>query len=78
MSANNVVVWISGLLRVMISSAAGGVVAGIVDPSKFNFDSGAKNLAIVCGVLALTHGAAYLEKSPLPDPDPTPPVNPAK
>ena len=60
------VAWIKGLVSVAISAAAGGVAMVVVDPSTFNLHAGIGKLGEVCGVLALTHAAMYLARSPLP------------
>lgn len=59
--------WLRGLLSVGISAAASGVTVVIVDPHTFNIHEGLGKLGEVCLVMALTHMAMYLQKSPLPD-----------
>lgn len=57
--------WLRGLISVAISSAAGGVTVGIVDPATFNIHAGLPKLLETCSVLAMIHVALYLQKSPL-------------
>jgi hypothetical protein len=59
--------WLRGLISVAVSSGAGGVTVGIVDPNTFNVHAGLPKLLETCGVLALIHVALYLQKSPIWD-----------
>ncbi len=58
--------WFQGLISVGISAGAGGVAVVVVDPKTFNLHEGIGRLGSVCGVLAVTHMALYLQHSPLP------------
>ena len=57
--------WLVGLVSVMISAGAGGVAVVIVDPAAFNLQAGIGKLLTVCCIFAITHGAVYLQQSPL-------------
>lgn len=70
--------WITGLISVLISSAASGVIISVVDPSTFNIHGGFSKLGTVCGLEALLHGALYLQKSPIWNTNPTQPTGSAK
>ena len=57
--------WIVGLLSAGISATAMSVTVGIADPATFNLNQGLPKLGIVCGLTALLHMAAFLQRSPL-------------
>jgi hypothetical protein len=79
MSSQNKKVWLHGLLAAVISGAAGSFVTCLsaigIAPTHFNFSGGFKHVVGIMLLSALFHAGIgvfmYLQKSPLPDPDPT-------
>ncbi len=73
---NRVEIWLKGLLAAAISGAAGGVLTGLaavgIDPQHFNLQSGIGATLRIGSAAALINAvigvAAYLQKSPLPEP----------
>jgi hypothetical protein len=77
MSKKKVELWVRGLIAASISGAAGGVLTGLaaigIEPQHFNLTVGFKatwHIALAASLIHAVIGvAAYLQKSPLPDPD---------
>lgn len=74
----NFELWARGILAALISGAAGGVLTGFaavgIKPDVFNLNAGLKDTFHIalgaCLINALIGVAAYLQKSPLPSPEP--------
>ena len=70
--------WLYGLVSGFIGGGASAVVSAFVlpnlDPKDFNFGSGLHRMLVAMGSFFLAHGllvaAAFLAKSPLPQPEP--------
>ena len=58
--------WLDGVLGAAISSAAGGIVVGFVDPNDFNFTTGLHKLAIVVFWQGVVGAALFLRTRPTP------------
>ena len=70
----NTKLWVGSLIST-ISGAVGGVIAPVMlDPEKFNFNSGLRNIAIACAIPAGVAVLNFLKKSPLPGVDIQAPV----
>ena len=69
-------IWLKGLLAAAISGAAGGVLTGLaalgIDPQHFNLQAGAgatMRIGVAAALINAVIGvAAFLQKSPLPQP----------
>jgi hypothetical protein len=59
-------VWLDGLLGAVISSAAGGVTVGFVDPADFNFGPGLHKLVTVLFWQGVVGAALFLRTRPTP------------
>jgi hypothetical protein len=72
--------WMRGMLAAMISGGAGGVLTGLaavgIDPQHFNLAAGLHQTMKMAGAAAAINAgigvAAYLQKSPLPEPKANP------
>lgn len=70
-------IWLRGMLAAVVSGAAGGVLTGLaaigIDPTHFNLAEGFGHVwriaAAAAGINAVIGLAAFLQKSPLPDPE---------
>jgi hypothetical protein len=70
-------IWLKGILAAAITGAAGGVLTGLaavgIDPQHFNLQSGLTETCRIGAAAAAINSvigvAAYLQKSPLPEPD---------
>lgn len=60
--------WLYGLVAAFIGGAAIGVPVIIVDPEHFNFHGGLKALGAIALAGGILAAAAFLTKSPLPQP----------
>jgi len=73
---NRLNIWLKGMLAAGISGAAGGVMTGLaavgIDPVHFNLQAGMSATARIAAAAALINAvigvAAFLQKSPLPEP----------
>jgi hypothetical protein len=74
---NKVRIWLKGILAAAITGAAGGVLTGLaavgIDPQHFNLRAGLTETCRIGAAAAVINSvigvAAYLQKSPLPEPD---------
>ena len=70
-------IWIKGLLAAAISGASGGILTGLaavgIDPTHFNLQTGISSTVRIglaaAAINAIIGVAAYLQKSPLPEPN---------
>ncbi len=70
-------IWLRGMLAASISGAAGGVLTGLaaigIEPAHFNLTAGFGHTWRIGAAAALINAvigvAAYLQKSPLPNPE---------
>lgn len=62
-------IWLEGLLRAFFGGVSAVVGTMIADPHDFNFDTGAKKLAIVALISGGVSLVQYLSQKPLPDPE---------
>ena len=59
--------WAKGLIAAIIGGTATTITVVILDPLKFNLQTGLSNLLQVMAVSAIINGAFYLKDHPVPD-----------
>ena len=58
--------WMRGLVGAVIGGGANAVTVMIVEPTKFNLDTGLQPLVQFTLVSMLVSGALYIKQSPIP------------